>query len=58
MARSKKSRGQASLEYVLVLALVGVFGMFVTKYFIRVFSTGLNALSLNVGVRLDTGSRF
>lgn len=62
MARKKalfaNSRGQAAVEYILVLGLTALFGMYLMRFVVDTFSLGIDSLSRNVGVRLETGEGF
>jgi hypothetical protein len=49
------SRGQALIEYVLLFALLSVFGQWIVRYFSQVLSEGATQLGINLTIILSTG---
>lgn len=54
----KNQKGQAAVEYILLLAMVGVFTIFLTTRLLGIFTSGMDYLSINLGKRLNTGVCF
>lgn len=50
-----KQAGQALVEYVLMIALLAVFGQWLIEYFIGVLTEGSRILSFNLSEILHTG---
>jgi hypothetical protein len=50
-----RSRGQAAVEYVLMLLVLSVFGQWMVKYFTDVLEMGSVNLSINMTYFLHTG---
>ncbi len=58
MSKDRKNRGQATVEYVLVMAMIALFGLFFTRFFLDTFTDGLIKLSENIAKRVDIGTQF
>lgn len=56
--RKKKSRGQSTVEYLLMVAFGAVFSLQVMKFFNDVFKEGLRGLERNVETEMQTGQGF
>lgn len=54
----KRSRGQATIEYVLMVAFGAVFSLQIMKFFNDVFREGLRGLEGNVQEEMATGRGF
>lgn len=57
MNKSKRhrSRGQSTIEYILMVAFGAVFAIQVARFFNGVFQDGLRGLESNVQEELTTG---
>jgi len=56
--RKKKSRGQSTVEYLLMVAFGAVFSLQIVKFFNDVFKEGLKGLERNVETEMQTGQGF
>lgn len=56
--RRKKSRGQSTIEYVLMLAFGALFAIQIVKFFNGVFQEGLLGLEQNIGLEVSSGEGF
>lgn len=56
--KRKKSRGQATIEYIMMVAFGAVFALQIAKFFNDVFSEGLQGLEQNVSREMSTGQGF
>jgi hypothetical protein len=56
--RKKKSRGQSTVEYLLMVAFGAVFSLQIVKFFNDVFKEGLRGLERNVETEMKTGQGF
>ena len=54
----KRSRGQSTIEYVLMVAFGAIFSLQITKFFNDVFREGLRGLEGNVQEEMATGRGF
>jgi hypothetical protein len=54
----KKPRGQATVEYVLMIAFGAVFAIKITQFFNGIFTEGLAKLETNVQSEMATGQGF
>lgn len=54
-SRSVSHKGQALIEYVLLLVVLSVFGQWLVKYFVDVLTEGTSILSVNMTYFLHTG---
>ena len=53
--RRKLMRGQALVEYVLLFAILSVFGQWVVRYFTDILTEGTSQLGVNLTKILWTG---
>lgn len=56
--RRGRTRGQASIEYILMVAFGVVVSLQIAKFFNDVFREGLERLEGNVEREVQTGQRF
>jgi hypothetical protein len=56
--RKGKPRGQASVEYILMVAFGAFFSIQVSKIFLGIFHDGLAGLETNVQSEVETGRGF
>ena len=54
----RKSRGQSTIEYVLMVAFGALFSIQVAKFFNGVFQEGLLGLEENIGLEVSSGEGF
>ena len=54
----KQSRGQATIEYVMMVAFGAIFALQITGFFNGVFQDGLVQLEKNVESEMATGQGF
>jgi hypothetical protein len=53
-----RSRGQSTVEYILMVAFGAIFSLQIAKFFNDVFRDGLSGLEKNVQTELQTGQGF
>ena len=53
--RKARSSGQALVEYILLFAILAIFGQWAVKYFTGILSDGASLLSVNLTTILHTG---
>ncbi len=56
--RRKRSLGQGTVEYILMIAFGAVFALQIAKYFNDIFRDGLNGLEGNIQTEMKTGNGF
>lgn len=56
--KRKKSRGQTTIEYVLMVAFGAIFSLQIMKFFNDIFREGLQGLEGNVQEEMATGRGF
>lgn len=56
--RRKKSRGQSTIEYILMVAFGAIFSIQVAKFLNGVFQEGLLGLEGNIGTEVSSGRGF
>ncbi len=57
-AKKKRSRGQSTIEYVLMVAFGAIFALQVTKFFNDIFRDGLTGLEGNISSESRSGAGF
>lgn len=58
MKTRRKSLGQSTIEYVLMVAFGGIFAIQIAKFFNGVFFDGFVGLEQNVEREMSTGEGF
>jgi hypothetical protein len=53
-----RSRGQSTIEYLLMVAFGAIFSLQIAKFFNDVFRDGLSGLEKNVQTEMQTGQGF
>ena len=56
--RRRSNRGQGTVEYLLMVAVGGIFAIQVAKFFNGVFFDGFAGLEQNVEREMSTGEGF
>ena len=56
--KRKRTRGQATIEYVLMVAFGAIFSLQIMKFFNDIFREGLIGLEGNVEREMATGEGF
>jgi len=54
----KKSRGQSTVEYILMVAFGAIFSIQITRFFNGVFEDGIERLHGNIEQQTATGAGF
>jgi type II secretory pathway component PulJ len=54
----KRTRGQSTIEYLLMVAFGAVFALQIAKFFNDVFQDGMSGLEKNVQNEMQTGKGF
>ncbi|NDC23396.1 MAG: hypothetical protein EBZ49_04625 [Proteobacteria bacterium] len=54
----KKTRGQSTVEYILLVAFGAIFSAQLVSFFNGVFNEGLQELEKNIEVETRTGEKF
>lgn len=54
----KRTRGQSTVEYLLMVGFGAVFALQIAKFFNDVFRDGLTGLENNVQTEMQTGKGF
>lgn len=56
--RRKRTLGQGTVEYILMIAFGAVFALQIAKYFNDIFRDGLQGLETNIQAEVKTGENF
>lgn len=56
--RRIRSRGQSTIEYLLMVAFGAIFSLQIVKFFNDVFRDGLTGLERNISVETRSGQGF
>ena len=56
--RKKRSRGQGTVEYILMVAVGAVFALQIAGYFNNIFRDGVRGLEGNIQTEMKTGQGF
>lgn len=56
--RKKRSRGQGTVEYILMIAVGAVFALQIARYFNDIFRDGVRGLEGNIQTEMATGQNF
>lgn len=54
----KKTRGQSTVEYILLVAFGAIFSAQLVSFFNGVFNEGLQELEKNIEIETRTGEKF
>lgn len=54
----KKTRGQSTVEYLLLVAFGAIFSAQLVSFFNGVFGEGLQVLEKNIEIEVRTGEKF